>query len=407
MVVQTLIVVDGFYGNGDDMAETARDSRYAPFARTDDEKHGIVIDDGAGASREHHVQWSVANQNTGGVCNFFQRFLAQKIVHWSSKYYTAPDGRRNTRNGAYVRVVHESLSDVDTVTRLCLAWEWGALLFLDKQPAAVSVVFRDRNSAETTTVEPRFNRLVLFRTMYDVELVSKPSASASTCHMQLFAFDLYMRRMIDAPTYYRRLDLITKHHVHDVMSHDFCDRVRAAAETWADTNGGWTTRRHSRYPTTDVPVAELPLNAEVRAHIVEHVFPLLAEHYALPTSDMSLNDLFVVKYTPAADGGQAELGWHRDVSFLSFNISLSHADEFEGGGTHFSSTGAIVRIDKGQAIMHSGQVYHAGAPVTKGARYILVAFVPVANAAIDHEFLRAAASSGACDADVLRDMYLY
>jgi hypothetical protein len=143
---------------------------------------------------------------------------------------------------------------------------------------------------------------------------------------------------------------------------------------------GWTTKRHGNYPTTDIPLVELPDTLKfLRRTLVQRIYPLLRLQFKdyLPPGDaaykLRVADGFIVKYD--AQGGQSELKPHRDGSVLSFNIALNSADEFEGGGTWFESLNDAVRIDQGQMVSHASGVLHGGHAITWGKRYILVAFV--------------------------------
>ena len=84
-------------------------------------------------------------------------------------------------------------------------------------------------------------------------------------------------------------------------------------------------------------------------------------------------DGFEVKYD--ADGGQKLLKPHRDGSVLSFNIALNPSSEFDGGGTWFASLDDAVKIDQGEICSHASALLHGGHGITRGRRYILVAFV--------------------------------
>lgn len=67
---------------------------------------------------------------------------------------------------------------------------------------------------------------------------------------------------------------------------------------------------------------------------------------------------------------------HKDGSFLSFNILLSHPDDFEGGGTYFDD-GLTMTPEQGGLTIHSSKIKHSGLPITKGIRYLLVGFVNI------------------------------
>jgi hypothetical protein len=85
---------------------------------------------------------------------------------------------------------------------------------------------------------------------------------------------------------------------------------------------------------------------------------------------------FVVRYS-AED--QRELKPHFDESTYTLNIALNtpHKD-FEGGGCRFTRFNcSVVDTRLGWGFLHPGQFTHKheGLKVTKGVRYIMVAFI--------------------------------
>jgi len=162
-----------------------------------------------------------------------------------------------------------------------------------------------------------------------------------------------------------------------VFTREECNMIIDEAEQKA-YEMGWTQNRHGNYPTTDLPIVELPQTLDFfRVALVERIYPLLRQQFGmyLPDGGKSLRvaDGFVVKYD--AEGGQAELKPHRDGSVLSFNIALNPADEFDGGGTWFQSLDGAVKIDQGEVVSHSSSLLHGGHGITSGKRYIMVCFV--------------------------------
>lgn len=156
------------------------------------------------------------------------------------------------------------------------------------------------------------------------------------------------------------------------------DAIIAECEQKAFNIGGWTTRRHANYPTTDIPLAELPQTLDWFRNnaLPSVVYPFLGQCFGFVLPDPSALrcvDAFVVKYN--ATGGQCELKPHRDGSVLSFNIALNSLSEYEGGGTWFDGIQTSIRSDKGHLLTHASGLLHGGHPITSGVRYILVAFV--------------------------------
>ena len=160
-----------------------------------------------------------------------------------------------------------------------------------------------------------------------------------------------------------------------------------AMETYAAQNGGWTTKRHDAYPTTDIPVKNTPLAGKISAMVRDRVFPILSKVYGFKTKYLSIRDLFFVKYE--AGEGQNSLEFHRDGSLLSFNILCNRSSEFDGGGTLFEALGdRPVEPSCGDLVVHSGKLRHSGRAITRGKRYLLVGFVNVSDPAINHNLLQ-------------------
>lgn len=58
-----------------------------------------------------------------------------------------------------------------------------------------------------------------------------------------------------------------------------------------------------------------------------------------------------------------------------FNVALNPAYDFDGGGTLFDPLNDAVRIDEGQMVSNASGVLHGGHGISRGKRYIMVAFV--------------------------------
>ena len=156
-----------------------------------------------------------------------------------------------------------------------------------------------------------------------------------------------------------------------------CKKYIETAEAWGQANGGGTTARHYSVATTDVPLMDLPeLVPSFNAALNEALLPALAALYpsAAPlASKLRVLDCFLVRYDAQA---QASLPLHTDQALLSFTIALNDPSEYEGGGTYFRGIDRAVDAPAaGHAIMFPGKLEHAGDPITKGRRYIIVLFM--------------------------------
>ena len=204
--------------------------------------------------------------------------------------------------------------------------------------------------------------------------------------------------------------------IDDAVTATQADALVQAAEAYAGEHG-WTTNRHYNYPTTDLPWYVLSPEAQT---IVDDVWRAMASNVkkrcGLGGDDkLTINDVFLVKYTP---DGQPGLHRHRDGSFASFNLMLSDPEDYEGGGTRMWDSAEVdrhkadyweyetrhranrttaprggwdaydpdagvlkpehatlYRLRKGQMLTAGGFNFHEGLPVTRGARYIVAGFV--------------------------------
>ena len=107
----------------------------------------------------------------------------------------------------------------------------------------------------------------------------------------------------------------------------------------------------------------------ISASVVK-AFDCCADH----PSDLRIGGARVVRYDAAA--GQVELGMHRDFLAVTVNIALNDPMEFEGGGTVVEAFSTKpIRLQQGHALIHPGDVRHAGSSITSGSRYVLVLFL--------------------------------
>jgi len=198
----------------------------------------------------------------------------------------------------------------------------------------------------------------------------------------------------------------------------------------------WTQNRHDFYPTRDVPIEMLGFRASELAFDViwgsmkariEKQCGLAIENDEKTSDDdddddeeeeeddemeeenhknrtrkrkkkryeLTISDAFVIRYDGSVEN-ESHLQKHQDGGPISFQVSLSNADEYEGGGTNFyeapkrrtAAEAAAnvsnvrlkqnVKLEKiGDVIAHGGQIDHEGEKVTRGVRYTLVYFLDI------------------------------
>ncbi len=167
-----------------------------------------------------------------------------------------------------------------------------------------------------------------------------------------------------------------------IVSPRFCTSLINMMEAfgkWSD-GSNQDTRLEGGYeavPTRDIHMNQVGWESHWLEFLRKYVRPL-QEHVFLgyfhdpPRSLMN----FVVRYKP---GEQPSLRPHHDSSTYTINIALNRrGEDYEGGGCRFIRYNcSVVDTKPGWLLMHPGRLthYHEGLLVTKGIRYIMIAFV--------------------------------
>jgi len=167
---------------------------------------------------------------------------------------------------------------------------------------------------------------------------------------------------------------VQRHIYNEIYGKNVCDWIIFESEEYAKNNGGWTTSRHENYATTDIPVEKIAPIFRYVLYSFQNIFQKIKTSYCLlENTEFNIKDLFVVKYS---ENAQNSLDLHHDGSFFTVNILLSNTSDFQGGGTYFND-GTTTFLEQGDMLVHSGMIKHAGLSITKGKRYLLVAFIGV------------------------------
>ena len=180
----------------------------------------------------------------------------------------------------------------------------------------------------------------------------------------------------------RRLSCFqTPQKIQHLFSFEECNTI---LQQCRELNNEWTTARHSAFPTTDIPIRKGCDNNNLGYlidRLYERLFPQLSTYYGFhPTRrDLDFRDVFIVKYATDAQRG---LKLHTDGCLMSFNVLISHQDDFQGGGTYFESIDSDVQLNQGDCVFHDARIMHRGIDITQGERYILVGFVDTTDTII-------------------------
>jgi hypothetical protein len=184
--------------------------------------------------------------------------------------------------------------------------------------------------------------------------------------------------------------LLKKIYVFDFCSKKECERIIKTAELSAKKHKGWRTKRHGKYPTTDIPFIYLFQNKKynwkewLKEKIKEKIIPILNKYYKCKF--ITFHDLFIVKYggTGKLKALQRSLDMHRDApsSLLSCIITLNEG--YKGGGTIIKSLGKTIEEQVlfhpvGSIAIHCGQLNHGAAHIFGDIpRYVCVGFMKIA-----------------------------
>ena len=153
------------------------------------------------------------------------------------------------------------------------------------------------------------------------------------------------------------------------LSAECCKLIIGAAEA----ANAWTTKRHDRYPATDMLLSVIGLQEVYHAMLMEYIFPMA--HYKWQndgTPRWKISESFIIKYSPDSQG---HLALHHDFSSITLNVLLN--TDFTGGGTYFAKQKTLLKQDEaGKAFLHPGPLTHrhGSRPVITGTRYVLVSF---------------------------------
>ncbi len=147
----------------------------------------------------------------------------------------------------------------------------------------------------------------------------------------------------------------------------------------------------SEYPqaTVDLEVDSCPT---IRDSLLQKDFVSAVKKSILSTHEASLvafDDVFVVKYDASRsnDNAQRGLQLHHDRGDVSFILALSALHDYSGGGTYFDIfrygkdfvnedmiQNEAIHLNKGDLLVFDSALNHAGLPITRGTRYLLVGF---------------------------------
>lgn len=154
-----------------------------------------------------------------------------------------------------------------------------------------------------------------------------------------------------------------------------CEWIIKESELYACKNNGWLTKRHDRYPTTDLEVCNITPIFSFFSHTgFNMVKQLIEKLYTISISSFNVQDFFIAKYEV---NQQINLAAHYDgdqTTNFSFSILLNN--DFEGA-TLMYKDGGCLNPTTGEIMIHTKCHKHAVSDLTKGTRYVIVGFLEI------------------------------
>lgn len=215
---------------------------------------------------------------------------------------------------------------------------------------------------------------VLEQTTPEEEMKTAPANMPVTLLSWQDNWDAWVNKYIAPGTRSKEFDLIVEKLDDDIFifplfTDEFCEEMIEYTESRAD----WTVDRHQYYPTNDVLLTDLEVDAMYKKVLEEFCHPVARTNWRLQ-GNRWLNTMddesFIARYR-AED--QQSLSIHSDFSDYTFTVGLN--TNFEGGGTWFPRQQVLGNPKGGYCTLFPSITHpHGGRPTIKGTRYILVSF---------------------------------
>lgn len=159
---------------------------------------------------------------------------------------------------------------------------------------------------------------------------------------------------------------------------DECEEVVATALAEEMANNEYTS---GKYKLGGDWVKKMPRTlAWFNRRLEATIFPTIASLFPMVVRGpqvLRAHSVAILKY----NSSHPRTDVHVDDGILALTLALSPRANYSGGGTFFEHMGEdnILEMDQGHCTIRPGSVRHGGHPVTAGDRYILGAFLLIAD----------------------------
>jgi hypothetical protein len=200
---------------------------------------------------------------------------------------------------------------------------------------------------------------VLFSALESSESSSEPSWEESADTDRTFLVPRFFEGEVDQGSYPSPLHSV---HVKRILSSDESKKCLQLACDYADSMGRWERpdfARHATYATCDFAVQDCEILESYLNAIGfnDRIWNHLSALFGVAWEDMSYLDFFCSHYRARTDDrpdAMDRLEAHRDGSLLSFTVTLTEPDQFEGGGTFFDALRDVVDASSDSPILLPG-----------------------------------------------------
>lgn len=159
----------------------------------------------------------------------------------------------------------------------------------------------------------------------------------------------------------------------NIVPPDLCGKIIESAEKYVGV-GKWPLR-HAAYKSCSISLDKLDIFDEFMKNIfATKVLEALFNSYNYNFT-WNISDIFINKYD--CNYNATGLSPHKDGGHITINIALNDKLEYESGGTKFIDGDELIRLDKGEILIHCAKDMHSGVQITKGTRYIMVIFLHI------------------------------
>ena len=159
----------------------------------------------------------------------------------------------------------------------------------------------------------------------------------------------------------------------NIVPPDLCGKIIESAEKYVGV-GKWPLR-HAAYKSCSISLDKLDIFDELMKNIfATKVLGALFNSYNYNFT-WNISDIFINKYDCIYNA--TGLSPHKDGGHITINIALNDKLEYESGGTKFIDGDELIRLDKGEILIHCAKDMHSGVQITKGTRYIMVIFLHI------------------------------